>query len=60
MMVYDPIVLDEVLDSEQEHEVVRSVLGCKGTSNESVDERSVDVGSFVPGKSAKKQNELLN
>lgn len=38
LMVYNPEVLDEVLGSEEKREVVRSVLGCKGTSNESVNE----------------------
>src|SRR6266702_1853472 len=41
LMVYYPIVLQEVLGRwcpEQEHEIVISVLGCKCTSDESVDE----------------------
>jgi hypothetical protein len=37
LMVYDPIVLDEVRCPEQLHEVVISVPGRKCSSNESVD-----------------------
>ena len=38
MVVYNPEVLDEVPGPEQKHEVVRGVLGCKGLSDESIDE----------------------
>jgi hypothetical protein len=48
-------MLDEVLDSEQEHEVVRSVLGCRGTSDESIDEVS-RLGDLRTGEVSKKKN----
>ena len=38
LMIYDPIVLDEVLLPEKESEVIISIHGSKCSSDESVDE----------------------